>query len=62
MLNKHIVHHAETAESQGSLHTLLVDAFSVILVITFNRPAVRKLLMFTFKALHTKMFKLKKYK
>lgn len=57
MLNKHIVHHAETAQNQGSLYTRLVNTLSVILVITFNRPAVRKFLMFMLKALHTKMFK-----
>lgn len=45
------------AENQGSLYTFLVDTFSVILVITFNRLSVRKLLMFMLKALHTKIFK-----
>jgi len=60
MLNKHILHHVETAESQESLYTLLVDTFSIILVITFNRPAVRKLSMLSMlKALNTKMFKFK---
>lgn len=61
MLNKHIVHQAETAENQGSLYTLLVDTSSVILVVTFNRPAVRKLLMFMLEVLHTNMFKFKEY-
>lgn len=45
------------AENQGSLYTLLVGTFSVILAVTFNRPAVRKLFMFILKALHTKMLK-----
>lgn len=45
------------AENQGSLYTLLVGTFSVILAVTFNRPAVRKLFMFMLKALHTKMLK-----
>lgn len=57
ILNKHVVQYAETAENQGSLYILLVDTFSVILVVRFNRPAVRKLFMFMLKALHTKMLK-----
>lgn len=62
MLNKHILQYVETTESQESLHTLLVDTFSIILVITFNRPAVRKFLMLSMlKALNTKMFKFIEY-
>lgn len=62
MLNKHILHYVETTESQESLYTLLVDRFSIILVITFNRPAVRKFLMLSMlKALNTKMFKFIEY-
>lgn len=61
MLNKHVVHHAETAEKQGSLYTLLVETFSVTLVVTFNRPAFRKLFVSVLQALHTTTFKCKEY-
>lgn len=61
MLNKHFFYHVKPAKNQGSLYNLLVDTFSVILLVTFNRPAVRKLLMFMLKALHSTIFTFQEY-